>query len=78
MHRLSTRKPNQKKYMVAGFVLLLILSHFTDLFEKDPVAKIPNIKPPTDKPNPKVGIHQMSWSANGKYLASKNGINPQP
>ncbi len=34
---------------------------------------IPNIKPASDKPNPKLGIGSIQWSSDSKYLLTRNG-----
>ncbi|BDA42493.1 probable POC1 centriolar protein homolog A at N-terminal half [Coccomyxa sp. Obi] len=35
-------------------------------------ARLRSLKPPIDKPNPKIGIGRMEWSADGKFLATRN------
>jgi hypothetical protein len=37
-------------------------------------VKLNIVKPPTDKPNPPIGISEMCWSFDSNFLATKNGI----
>lgn len=39
-------------------------------------VQIPVVKPDPDRANPKVGISSMAFSADGRYLATKNGMCP--
>lgn len=34
---------------------------------------VPSSKPNPDKPNPKLGVGMMRWSADGQFLATRNG-----
>lgn len=36
-------------------------------------AQVPVIKPDLDRANPKIGISAMAFSADNRYLATKNG-----
>ena len=37
---------------------------------------LPGVRPPTDRPNPKLGIGLATWSANGYYLATRSDDRP--
>lgn len=37
-------------------------------------VKMPFIKPAMDKPNPSIGVSEISWSFDSNFLATKNGI----
>eukprot|EP00026_Physarum_polycephalum_P009526 Phypoly_transcript_09653.p1 GENE.Phypoly_transcript_09653~~Phypoly_transcript_09653.p1 ORF type:complete len:449 (+),score=50.72 Phypoly_transcript_09653:22-1347(+) len=39
---------------------------------EDPPVSLPFIKPPPEKPNPKMGVGMHSWSTDNKYILSKN------
>ncbi|GMH33685.1 hypothetical protein BSKO_01519 [Bryopsis sp. KO-2023] len=42
----------------------------------DVPVSIPNVKPPMDKPDPKLGVGLQAWSGNGRYLATRNDNMP--
>lgn len=39
-------------------------------------VSVPTHKPPTDKANPRLGVGIMEWSADGRYLATRNDNMP--
>ena len=50
-------------------VILVII-----LDEVQPVPlQVPTIKPDPEKPNPKLGVGQVAFSKDNRYLATKNG-----
>ena len=38
---------------------------------------IPEVKPNSDRPNPKIGVGLLAWSAGGKFLATRNDNLPR-
>ena len=42
--------------------------------EVQPVPiQVPSVKPDPEKPNPKLGVGQIAFSGDNRYLATKNG-----
>ena len=55
-------------------LLLIYLFIIFFLDEVQPVPfQLPSVKPDPEKPNPKLGVGQVAFSNDNRFLATKNG-----
>ena len=56
------------------FVNIFTFVFFAILDEVQPVpVQVPYVKPDPEKANPKIGVGQVAFSRDNRYLATKNG-----
>ena len=56
------------------FINIFIFVFFIILDEVQPVpVQVPHVKPDPEKANPKIGVGQVAFSRDNRYLATKNG-----
>ena len=56
---------------ICVYCVAFLILFFADVIEESPVS-LPNVKPPPDKPNPKMGVGLLSWSSDSRLILSRN------
>ena len=57
---------------MAVVVYLFLYYFFLDEVQSVPF-QLPSVKPDPEKPNPKLGVGQVAFSNDNRFLATKNG-----